>query len=90
VSRQPGTSSIWSLLISGLQIGSALSILIGGHGVLIYQLWFMGGKRSGIEILAEITGLPSWSLQVCLLLALGMDVWIAYHIRKQRLEARRC
>ncbi|MFQ5356000.1 MAG: hypothetical protein ACE5DY_05865 [Mariprofundaceae bacterium] len=87
--RQPGTSSTWGLLISSLQVGAGLVILIGGHLIMACQLWFWGDEKSGLSIVAEATGLPDWILWLVTLAALAMDVWIAMSARRQKKKTRR-
>jgi len=87
--RQPGTSSTWGLLISSLQVGTGIVILIGGHLIMVCQLWFWGDKKSGISVVAETTGLPIQALWFLVLAALAMDVWITISARRRKKEIRR-
>jgi len=87
VARQPGTASPLSLLFTLIKVGFGLTILIGGHLIVLYQFWFWLQAKSGIELIAKDTGLPVWSLGLCVLAALTLDIWIAYSSRKQKQAA---
>lgn len=85
--RKPGTRSNASLLTTAAWTLMALTVLIGGHVLLLILLWDSLKTHSGMAGLASYTGLHQGAIWLWIAAALGMDIWVAINARRQRKKA---
>lgn len=85
--RKPGTRSNASLLTTAAWTLISLTVLIGGHVLLLLLLWDSFETHSGIMGLADYTGLHKGIIWLWIIAALGMDIWVSVNARKQSKKA---
>ncbi len=85
--KPPGSRSNLALLVSALWTSVMLVLVVGGNGVLVVIVlgWF--GIGGGLEMLAEQTMWPHWTLVALAVLGVIVDGWIFWHHRMQRKRA---
>ncbi len=64
-----------------------IAVLVAGHLVMAFLLYAKVTESTGMEEIANFTGLPIWSLWLAMTGALALDGWIIYHQRLDRKKA---
>jgi len=89
MARAPGRSSPVALLASSLWTLAQLALLIGGHVLIATYIWlYFQGVDASATILTA-TGMPAWLQFMAMLAALALDLWSAWHSRRQHLSHHR-
>jgi len=86
---QPGKRSNITFLTTSIFTIALLTIIIAGHLVIVFDLWFYFTKNTGMEEISAFTGLPETLLWLSVVAALMMDVWVVIHMRKGHQKAER-
>jgi len=86
---QPGKRSNITFLTTSIFTIALLIIIIAGHLVIVFDLWFYFTKNTGMEEIRAFTGLPETLLWLSVVAALMMDVWVVIHMRKGHQKAER-
>ncbi len=86
---QPGKRSTITFLISSIFTITLLIIIITGHLLIAFDLWFYFTKDTGMEAISAFTGLPEALLWLIIVAAFIMDVWIVISMRKDRQKIKR-
>jgi len=86
---RPGQRSNITFLTSSIFTIALLTIIIAGHLLIIFDLWFYFTKNTGMEEISAFTGLPEALLWLSVVAALIMDVWVVTHMRKGHQKAER-
>jgi len=86
---QPGQRSNITFLTSSIFTLALLAIIIAGHLVIVFDLWFYFTQNTDMKEISAFTGLPEALLWVSVVIALMMDVWVVIHMRKGHQKAER-
>jgi len=86
---QPGQRSNITLLTSSIFTITLLTIIIAGHLVIAFDLWFYFTKNTGMEDISAFTGLSEPLLWLSVVAALMMDIWVVINMRKGHQKAER-
>jgi len=86
---QPGKRSNITFLISSIFTITLLTIIIAGHLVIAFDLWFYFTKNTGMEDISAFTGLSEPLLWLSVVAALMMDIWVVINMRKDHQKAER-
>ncbi|MBN4061447.1 MAG: hypothetical protein COB41_09705 [Proteobacteria bacterium] len=86
---RPGQRSNTSFLTSSIVIIVLLTIIIAGHLVIIFDLWFYFTKGTGMKELSALIDIAEPWLWISVVAALIMDVWVVIYMRKGHQKAER-
>ena len=85
---QPGKRSNVTFLISSIFTIALLTIIIAGHLIIGFALWFHFTKDTGMEVISAFTGLPEALLWLTVVAAFMMDIWVVINMRKGHQKAK--
>jgi len=87
--QRPGSASKIGLMLSGVWTVLMLLSLIAGHLVLVVFLFLYLDQGTGMEVLVNKTGAPSFLLWASIVISVFMDGWIFLSGKKNKENVRR-